>query len=179
MFSTLDFYCALLLSLSMLAFRLFLPALPREALLILTLLVLMALSSYAQCLFGLDGRGGLTRYRLLPLAGWQILAAKDAAFLLAVVPLTLPLEPFAGTGAALIALAIGHGNSVSNPRSQVRWRFSAGGPFLVDGLIQVVAMAFAASSIFFYSAAFLIPCAAMWIGSLWWYGRVSERTWSL
>ena len=32
----------------------------------MTLLVVVALSSYAQCLFGLDGKGGLSRYRLLP-----------------------------------------------------------------------------------------------------------------
>jgi hypothetical protein len=48
------------------------------------------------------------RYRLLPLAGWQTLAAKDAAFLLVGIPLALPLAPLAGLGAALTALALGY-----------------------------------------------------------------------
>ncbi len=57
MFSTLDFYCALLLSASVLGFRLALPALPRDAFPVITILVVAGLSSYAQCLFGLDGKG--------------------------------------------------------------------------------------------------------------------------
>ncbi len=173
--STLDFYCALLLSASTLAFRLALPALPHEAFLALTLLVAVALSSYAQCLFGLDGKGGLSRYRLLPLPGWQVLAAKDAAFLLLAIPLALPLAPLAGTGAALTALAIGHGNSVNAPRPQARWRFSTGAAFLPHGLMQVAAMAVAASCIFYYSVLFLIPCIAACAGSIWWYGRSVDR----
>jgi len=172
---TLDLYCALLLSVSTLAFRIALPALPREAFLVLTLLVTVALSSYAQCLFGLDGKGGLSRYRLLPLPGWQVLAAKDAAFLLVAIPLTLPLAPLTGIGAALMALAIGHRNSVNAPRPQVRWRFSTGAAFLPRGLAQVAAMAVVASWIFYYSALFLIPCAAACAGSIWWYGRSIER----
>jgi len=74
--------------------------LPAEALFPLTMLVTLALSSYAQSLFGLDGDGGLTRYRLLPVPGWQLLAAKDAAFLLAAMLLCLPLDPLAGLAAA-------------------------------------------------------------------------------
>src|SRR5581483_7286911 len=74
MLATLDFYCGVILSLAALLFRLFGPPMPREAFLALSVLVVLALSSYAQCLFGLDGRGGLSRYHLLPLRGWQILA---------------------------------------------------------------------------------------------------------
>jgi hypothetical protein len=173
--STLDFYCALLLALSTLGFRLALPAFPREALIAITILVVVALSSYAQSLFGLDGAGGLSRYRLLPLPGWHALAAKDAAFMLAVVPLTLLLAPLAGIGGALIALAIGHENSVNAPRGQVRWRFSTGGVFLMKGAVQVAFIGMAASSIFLSSALFLIPCAAAWAWSLWWYGRLVDR----
>jgi hypothetical protein len=164
--STLDFYCALLLSVSSLAFRIFL-TLPREAVLVLTLLVVIALSSYAQCLFGLDGKSGLARYRLMPLAGWQLLAAKDVAFLVAVVPLTLPLAPVAGFGAAMIALATGHRASINEPRTQTRWRFTTGGPFLQRGLPQVIAITMAASTIYFVSALFLIPCAGALLWSLW------------
>ena len=172
MLSTLDLYCALVLTVSTVVFRLALPAMPREAYLVITILVVAALSSYAQCLFGLDGKGGLSRYRLLPLRGWQVLAAKDAAFLPVTILLTLPLAPLAGLGASFIALAIGHRTSVEAPRQQVRWRFSTGGA-LMTGVAQVVAVAMAASAIFSYSALLLLPCMAVWISSLWWYGQES------
>src|ERR1035441_4356531 len=105
MLSTLDFYCALLLSASAGIYRFVGPAVPAEAFMAMTVLVVVALSSYAQCLFGLDGAGGWSRYRLLPVRGWQILAAKDAAFLLVAAVLVAPLAPLAGMGAALVALA--------------------------------------------------------------------------
>ena len=147
--------------------------LPREAFLALTVLVEVALSSYAQSLFGLDGRGGLNRYRLLPLRGWQVLFAKDAAFLVPAILLALPLAPLAGAGAALVALALGHQPSINRPRAQVRWRFSSGGS-IVFGLLQAALMAMAASAIFFNSPLFLVVCVAVWAGSLWYFGRVIE-----
>src|ERR1035441_9269252 len=110
--STLDFYTALILSGAVLAYRVFGPALPPEEFLAMTVLVVGAMSSYAQCLFGLDGEGGLSRYRLLPVRGWQLLLAKDAAFLTVVIALTLPLAVFPGIGAALVALAVGHAPAV-------------------------------------------------------------------
>jgi len=174
MLSTLDLYCALLLSLSAVVCRVLRVALPPEGLLAITVLVVLALSSYAQCLFGLDGAGGLGRYRLLPLRGWQILAAKDAAFLLVVIPLTLPLAPLAGIGAALVALTVGHEPSVAHPRKQTRWRFSSGAS-LVFGIFQAVLMAVGAAGVFFSSALVLIPCAALWALSVLYYGRVMER----
>jgi hypothetical protein len=174
MLSTLDFYCALLLSLSTLAYRLAGPPLPAEAFLAMTVLVVVALSSFAQCLFGLDGAGGLSRYRLLPVRGWRILAAKDAAFLLIAMLLVAPLAPMAGLGAALVALAMGRRPSVEDPRPQTRWRFSAGSS-PVYGVVEVMAMASAASAIYFTSALVLAPCAAAWLGSLWWYGRRMEH----
>ncbi len=167
MFATLDFYCALVLSASALLYRLFGPPLPREALMPLTVLVILALSSYAQCLFGLDGSGGLGRYRLLPLEGWQILAAKDAAFLLVSIPLTLPLAPVRGLSAALVALALGHGPSVDDYRPQTRWRFS-GGASVMYGFVQAALMAMSA----FNDQRLVLPAAvAAWSISLWYYGR--------
>lgn len=173
MLSTLDFYCALLLSASAGIYRLAGPALPAEAFLAMTVLVVVALSSYAQCLFGLDGAGGWSRYRLLPLSGWQILAAKDAAFLLVIAVLVAPLAPLAGMGAALVALAMGRRPAVEDPRPQTRWRFSAG-TSPVYGVVEVMVMAAAASAIFFTSALLLLPSVAAWLGSLWWYGRRLE-----
>jgi hypothetical protein len=172
--SALDFYCALILSMAVLAYRVFGPALPREAFLAMTVLVVGAMSSYAQCLFGLDGEGGLSRYRLLPVRGWQLLLAKDAAFLAVAILLTLPLGVLPGTGAALVALAVGHAPAVEHPRPQTRWRFSTGGA-LGNGAIQLVALAMTASAISSTSTWFLAPAVAAWALSVWWYGRDVER----
>ncbi len=121
--STLDFWCSVVVSVFALGFRTS-GVLPQEALLPMTIGVMLAISTYTQTLFGLDGEGGMTRYRLLPVPGWQILAAKDAPFLLGSVLLTLPLLPAAGLGAAFSALAVGHHVSVIHHSDQVRWRFS-------------------------------------------------------
>ncbi len=167
--STLDFYCALGLSLAGLAFRAW-GKLPAEALLPMTMLASIALFGYAQCLFGLDGESGLERYRLMPLRGWQVLAAKDAAYLAVAVPLSLALSPVAGVTAALAALAVGHSTSVNRPRPQARWRFSAGAP-VMQGLLQAAAIAMAASAV--DRMLWLAPLAiAAWIASLWWFGRI-------
>ena len=171
--STLDFYCALILSLSTIGFRIAGVAMPGEAFMAMTLLVVLALASYAQCPFGLDGAGGISRYRLLPLRGWQILAAKDAAFLLVTVALTLPLAPLVGAGAACMALAIGHAPAVERPRTQTRWRFTTGAS-IGNGIVQIVGMAMAASTVWTYPV--VVPiCVAAWLGSLWWYGREMEK----
>jgi hypothetical protein len=167
MFATLDFYCALVLSLMASLYRLWGPPLPATALVPLTILVVLALSSYAQCLFGLDGAGGLGRYRLLPLAGWQILAAKDAAFLLVAIPLTLPLAPVPGLSTALVALAMGHGPSVTEHREQTRWRFSSGASVLY-GIFQAARMAMAATN---DQRLVLGPALLVWAASLVYYGR--------
>jgi len=172
--STLDYYCAAILSLSMLLWRLFGPPLPHEAFMAMTVLTVGALSSYAQCLFGLDGEGGLSRYRLLPVRGWQLLLAKDIAYLLALLPLALPLAPLAAFGGALVVLAVGHAPSVEHPREQTKWRFTMGGA-LGNGVVQMIALAMTVSSIFSMSLLFLVPAAVLWAGSLWWYGRSLER----
>jgi len=169
MLSTLDFYCGLLLSAGALIFRAK-GTLPRDAFFPLTMLVMLTLSSYAQSLFGLDGDGGLTRYRLLPLPGWQILAAKDAAFLLVCVVLCLPLAPLPGLAAALIALAVGHAASVNQRTKQTRWRFSTGVSF-GSGIVQVLIMALLAAATVYVSPFMLAPCIAIYVWSTWWYGR--------
>jgi hypothetical protein len=172
---TLDFYVALLMSVSGLIYRLAIPTLPREALMMMTLLVVLALSSYAQCLFGLESNSGLTRYHLMPLAGWRILAAKDLAFLLLAVLLTLPLAPLAGLAGALAALAFGHAPSVEERREQTRWRFSSGASF-GNGVVQTIALAGACVTAFRISGLILIPCAVACAGSAWWYGRKFAAT---
>src|SRR2546425_2609358 len=143
--STLDFWCSAVVSALSLGFRAA-GLLPAEALLPMTILVMLALSTYAQALFGLDGDGGMTRYRLLPVPGWQILAAKDVPFLLVSVVITLPLAPGAGLAAALSALATGHHASVIHHSNQVRWRFSSGVSFGMS-VFQVTVMSLAAAAV--------------------------------
>jgi hypothetical protein len=171
--STLDFYCALVLSVAVLASRLAGGKLPPDALLPMTILVILALSSYAQSLFGLDGDQALARYRLLPLHGWHVLAAKDISFLLAAFVLTLPLVPLAGMAAALAALAVGHASSVNERREQTRWRFSSGASFGAS-VLQLVLLAGAAGTVHAHPLIILAVIAA-YIGSTWWYGKVLER----
>ena len=167
---TLDFYCALLLSLAVLAYRMFGPPLPHEAFMAMTVLVVGSMSSYAQCLFGLDGEGGRSRYRLLPVRGWQLLLAKDAAFLIVVLPLTFTVAILPGIGAALVALAVGHAPAVEHPRRQTKWRFSTGGG-LGNGVVQVIALAMTASGIALTSVWFIVPAILAWLISLYWFGK--------
>jgi hypothetical protein len=136
-------------------------------------MVMLALSTYTQTLFGLDGDGGMTRYRLLPVSGWQILAAKDAPFLLVSVAMTLPLAPGAGLAAALSALATGHHASVIHHSNQVRWRFSSGVSFGMS-VFQVVVMSAAAVAVHAFPLLALL-CTGVYAWSTWWCGRVLEQ----
>ncbi|HWB95571.1 MAG TPA: hypothetical protein VG672_02685 [Bryobacteraceae bacterium] len=174
MFTVLDTYAALALSAGGAAYR-FLSRHPDPAAdPILALLVSLALSSYAQCLFGLDARGGMTRYRLLPLRGWQILWAKDAPYLCVTLILTAPLSLGPGLAFGLVALAVGHHSSVMLAGPQQRWRFT--GSRLLPGVVQ----AFAALAVGFTESQqgwpWLVLAAALYGASLWVYGRLWERS---
>ncbi len=170
--STLDFWCSAVVSVFCLGYRIA-GLLPPEALLTMTIAVMLAISTYAQTLFGLDGSGGMTRYRLLPVPGWQILAAKDVPFLLASVILTLPLVPTAGLAAALAALAMGHYPSVTRRSEQMRWRFSSG-VSAGASIFQVFTMSATAAAV--GAIPLLLPvCAGAWAWSTWYYGRVLEQ----
>jgi hypothetical protein len=170
--STLDFWSGAIASAFSIAFRAT-GLLPPEALLPMTILVMLAISTHAQTLFGLDGDGGMARYRLLPVPGWQILAAKDVPFLLASMVMTLPLAPAAGLGAALTALATGHHTSVTHRGKQVRWRFSSGVSFVM-GVVQVVGMSSAAAAVHAIPL-LVLPCAGVYACSTWWSGRSLEQ----
>jgi hypothetical protein len=167
--STLDFWCSAVVSAVSLGFRAA-GLLPAEALLPLTMVVMLAFSTYAQTLFGLDGDGGMTRYRLLPVPGWQILAAKDAPFLLVAVLMTLPLAPAAGLAGALAALAMGHHASATHHSDQMRWRFSSGVSFGTS-IFQVVVMCATAAAVHAMPL-LMVLCAGVYAWSTWWYGRV-------
>jgi len=136
--------------------------------------VVLALSTYAQCLFGLDGPAGLTRYRLSPMRGWSILLAKGIAFLLLVAVLTAGLDMLTGMTAGLAALAIGHHGSVRTPVPQQRWRFT-GGTLFPTGLVQVVVMFGVGVGTHRAGVLYLALSAAGYAASLWFYGWNQER----
>jgi hypothetical protein len=122
MFSVLDAWVAILLTVGGVLARVRqIPAAATG----MSILVALALSTWAQCLFSLD-RGGITRYRLLPLAPWRILLAKDAAFLGLLLLLTLPLDPAAGLAFGFVALAVGRYPALRLRLPVERWRFTSG-----------------------------------------------------
>ena len=144
-----------------------------EALLPMTILVMLAISTYSQTLFGLDGDGGMTRYRLLPVPGWQILAAKDVPFLLVSVLMTMPLAP--ARRPRRRAHRSRHWPSrISDRHShQMRWRFSSGVSFGAS-IIQVVVMSATAAAV--HTIPLLVfLCAGVYAWSTWWYGRIMEQ----
>jgi hypothetical protein len=171
--STLDFYAGLMVAVPALFFRAR-GLLPPEALLPMTLVIILTISTNAQSLFGLDGEGGLTRYRLLPIAGWRILVAKDVAFLSIALLLTAPLSPLGGLAAALMALTTGHHVSVTRHREQTRWRFQTGASF-GGSLGQIILMILAATGTAYAGPLMFAPCVAAYVWSTWWFGRALER----
>jgi hypothetical protein len=175
MLSTLDFWCGALIAVAALGWRVS-GLLPHEAFFPLTAIAMVGISTCALTLFGLDGAAGMTRYRLMPLRGWQILLAKDIAYLTMAVIVALPLSIPSACGAALIALAIGHNASVTSPRPQTRWRFQTGSS-LGAALTQMIPMTMAGAAIAYTSLLFLPVCIAAWIISVWWFGREIDRTW--
>ena len=126
MFSVLDTWLAIVIALAGSGYRLFSARPDPAAFPILAMLVALALSTYAQCLFSLDSESGATRYHLLPLRGWQILLAKDAALLGILLILTLPLDAAAGMTFGLSSLAIGRYPALKARLSAQRWRFTSG-----------------------------------------------------
>jgi len=175
MLSTLDFFCGALIAVAALGWRVA-GLLPPAAFFPLTIVAMLAISTCALTLFGLDGTAGMKRYRMMPLRGWQILLAKDAAFLAIAVVLALPLSIPGAIGSAFIALAVGHRTSIENPRRQLRWRFQTG-PSFGDALGQIIPMVMAGAAIVYSSPLVLLICVAAWAGSVWYFGRLIDRTW--
>jgi hypothetical protein len=125
MLSVLDTWLALAIGAGGGAWRLFGHADP-DAFPILSLLAAIALSTYAQCLFSLDGEGGMTRYRLLPLSRRRIVLSKDAAYLMVLLAAVLPLSVVPGLTFGLTALALGRYPAMRTRLPVERWRFTSG-----------------------------------------------------
>lgn len=171
--TTLDFWCAAIPGFGAAGYRIA-GLLPRDAGLPLTWIVLLAISTCAQTLFGLDGAAGMTRYRLSPLRGWRVLLAKDLSFLLVCLALTAALSPTAGLAGGMVALAAARKAAVEENRPQARWRLQAGtsfGPAILQMVLMIAAASWAATK----GPLVLIPCVAAWLASLWWGGRMLDR----
>ncbi len=175
MFMVLDTYVAILMSAGGCAYRYLATHPDPAAFPIIAVLVGLALSTYAQCLFGLDlASSAVTRYRLLPLPGWKILLAKDIAFLAILVLLILPLDLFAGVTFGLTALAVGHHSSVLLPVRQKRWRFM--GSRLFPGVVQALGGTILGFAEFQRGPGFLVAAGALYAFSLFFYGRCWDRS---
>jgi hypothetical protein len=122
----------------------------------------------------LDLGSGMTRYHLLPLGGWEILLAKDIAFLAVLFALLLPLDPAPGMTFGLAALALGHHSSVLLNLPQQRWRFT-GGRLLPVGALQAVGGMTLGFVEHQRGSAVLAAAAVAYLVSLHYYGRRWER----
>jgi hypothetical protein len=175
MLSVLDPYAAALISFGGGAYRIFAAHPDPAAFPIIGLLVALTMSTYAQSLFGLDFGSGMTRYRLLPLRGWQVLLAKDVAFLALLLVLLLPLDPAPGMTFGLAALALGHHSSVLLELPHQRWRFT-GGRLLPVGALQAaggMALGFVEHE---RGPLVLLLTAVGFVASLLYYGRRWDRS---
>ena len=125
----------------------------------------IALSTWAQSGTDLDS----TRYRLLPLAPWRILLARDSAYLLVQIVLTLALSPVAGLTFGMTALAIGRYPSLGSRLHQERWRFASGRvPF---GAAQMILGA----ALVMMGGPGLAIAMLMWVASVAWGGSALAK----
>ena len=167
MLCLLDIYLAILLSVGGTVYRL--SAHPDTAAFpVLSLLVVLALSTYTQSLVG------LTRSHLLPLRGWEIVLAKDAAFLSVILLLVLPLSPLCGLASALAVLVLGHHVAVLRPLPPRRWRFSSG-RVLPVGILQLIACFAFGLGEQWKGPGVLAVATGCYVASLWFYGRLWEK----
>jgi hypothetical protein len=177
LFTVLDLYTALLLSIGGTAYR-FLSSNPQpEAFPILALLISIALSTFAQRTFSLDSAGAIARYRLLPLVGWKLLAAKDLAYLSVLALLVAPLSLTVGLTFGLIAIAIGRYPAISKIVPQRQWRFTGGD--IRFGIAQIILGVLAGLGamrvgILAFVAACFAYAISLYLGGRWWDSNVPK-----
>jgi hypothetical protein len=163
--TALDIYCALLLSVPAAVLR-WRGQLPADALVPLTGVVIIILSTLPLTLFGLDGPGGLTRYTLWPLAARRVLLAKGIAYLLIVLLVTLPLSPLGALAGGLVALGVGQWHGARFLVTQSRWRFRSSTPFATS-LAQMILALLAYGLVAQEGAGWLVVPMAFYGVSLW------------
>jgi hypothetical protein len=173
MLRTLDPYVALVLSGSATLYRFSGMPVDAEAPRIMALLTALALSTHAQVLLGIDGPGS-ERYLQLPLRGWQILLAKDLAFLAMLAVLVAPLDFEGGVLGGIASLVIGHHVSVLKVMPQVPWRFTAGA-LIPWGLMQTVALFAVGNAVRALGIPLIAGCLLAWASSVMFYGWEWDR----
>ncbi len=173
MLATLDPYVAAVLACLTIAYRAWAKSPNPSALQIMSLVTAVAMSTSAQVLLGLDGAGA-ERYRLVPIRGWQILLAKDLAYLVLLMILVAPLDFMSGLFAGMAALVIGHHRSVFQPAAQARWRFTSGALF-PDGVLQMVVLFGVGLNVRTLGLKLALPCLACWLASVFLYGWLWDR----
>ena len=172
--TTLDPYMALLLAGSTKLYQLWGKSpLDPAALRIMSLVTVVAMSTSAQLLIGLDGTGA-ERYRYLPLKGWQILLAKDLSFLVLLALLIAPLDWISGLSAGIAALTTGHPRSITQTIPQLRWRFTSG-VLAPDGIVQMFALFAVGNSAHTLGFVVIGPCLLCWVLSIWFFGWKWDR----
>lgn len=175
--SVLDFYAALAFSGGATAYRFLKDHPDAMAYPVLAMMVVLALSTYTQCGFGLDSTAGLARYKLLPLRGWQVLLAKDIAFLATVCILVLPTGSgiLAGLTFALVMITVGRYPSLVLRLPLRRWRFTSGDlRFSALQFVTAPTLGFAASreSVWFLIGAAMAYLVSLWIGG-WYFEKLT------
>lgn len=180
-FCVLDLYAAVMIAAGGILYRTMSPHPQRAAYPLLAMGVALALSTYAQQSFALDGMAGRVRYRLLPLRGWQVLMAKDLAYLAVIAVLTAALNLRVGLTFALTAIAVGRHASLrrskTNAQKAIRWRFTGGD--LGAGAVQILlgvglSMASLSRGAWFSVIALLLYGVSVVIGG-WLWDRDGQR----
>ena len=119
----LDFWAALLIAVTGTLYRLSGRAPEPEAFPILSLFVGIAMSTIRQRMLGLDEGRALLRYRLLPIAGWKLLAiTQDMIFLIPLAVMVSFLSLRTGVAFGLVAIAVKRYPSLRQRANQRRWR---------------------------------------------------------
>ena len=170
---TLDFWTALLIAISGTLYRLFGRSPEPEAFPILALLVGVAMSTIGQRPMRLDEGRALLRYRLLPIAGWELLITQDLAFLLPLTLMDSLLSVRTGLAFGLAAIAVGRYPSLCQQVNQRRWRFVGGDPRF--GAAQVLLGGLAGIGTARAGLWVLVVAFAVYLVSLFWGERLWKR----
>lgn len=167
---TLDLWFAALLSFGGCLYRILTPRPDPMATVVIGGLIVVLLSTAAQAASAFDAEAAIARRLLLPLTGRDVLLARDLAWLVPLFLLTAPYGLHRTLAAAFLVLAAGHRTVLTPPAAQTRWQFAAGQLF-PTGAIQIVGVMAATGTVQQYGPLVTLACAAIWWGSLEWFGR--------
>ncbi len=167
---SLDVYLAALLSAGGIAYRMLAATPDPVAPVVMGGLVVLFMSTLAQVGGGFDPDAMLTRQRLLPVSGFDLLLARDVAWMLIVVVLVAAYPLLPSLSAAFAALAAGHSTVVRTPLEQKRGHFAAG-RLAPNGLYQCAAIIAAGAAASQWGWPVLIAALGVWWLSAWHYGR--------